>query len=82
MIDHHQMGVDMAGRCAKQAVHAPLRNLARKIAATQSSEIEMMQGWLEDWYTKSHSDAIADAKEAVDRAEHTELSGMAQETIE
>lgn len=117
MIDHHQMGVDMAGICAKQAGHAQLRSLAQKITATQSSEIEMMQGWLEDWYAKSHeprmtsatkgqmtrlgslggsefeiaflramtrhhSDAIADAKEAVDRAAHTEVSGMAQETIE
>ena len=117
MIDHHQMGVEMARTCTNQATHAALRDFAQKIAATQSSEVAMMQGWLADWYAKSHeprmtpamkgqmtrlaslrgsefeiaflramirhhSDAIADAKEAVDRAAHDELSGMARATVE
>ncbi len=117
MIDHHQMGVDMARMCAREAVHAPLRDMARKISAAQTAEIKMMQGWLADWYDKSHepmttkdmkaemkrlgslrgaefekafmksmiphhSQAIADAKKALERGSHDDLLVVCREVIE
>jgi uncharacterized protein (DUF305 family) len=50
MIDHHAMAVMTAMLCEDRAVHPELVALCGQIAATQAAEIELMQGWLEDWY--------------------------------
>jgi uncharacterized protein (DUF305 family) len=50
MIDHHQMAVMTGTMCVEKAVHEELRQLCEQIVSTQSREIEMMQGWLQDWY--------------------------------
>jgi uncharacterized protein (DUF305 family) len=47
MIPHHQMAVDMSEEALSKAEHPELRDLAQKIRDEQSSEIELMQGYLE-----------------------------------
>ena len=47
MIPHHQMAVDMAEEALSKAEHPELRDLAHKIRDEQSSEIELMQGYLD-----------------------------------
>jgi uncharacterized protein (DUF305 family) len=39
----------MAKLVQKEGAHAELRNMANEVVAVQSSEIEMMQGWLQQW---------------------------------
>jgi uncharacterized protein (DUF305 family) len=46
MIPHHQMAVDMSDEALSKAEHPELRDLAQKIRDEQSSEIEIMQGYL------------------------------------
>jgi uncharacterized protein (DUF305 family) len=47
MIPHHQMAVDMADEALSKAEHPELRDLAREIRDGQSSEIKLMQGYLD-----------------------------------
>jgi uncharacterized protein (DUF305 family) len=47
MIPHHQMAVDMADEALSKAEHPELRDLAREIRDEQSSEIKLMQGYLD-----------------------------------
>lgn len=51
MIDHHQMALDMANHCLGKTTNASLLALCQAIIDAQSAEIEMMQGWLLDWYS-------------------------------
>src|SRR5215216_5588751 len=46
MIPHHQMAVDMSEEALSKAEHPELRNLAQEIRDEQSSEIELMKGYL------------------------------------
>lgn len=50
MIDHHQMALDMAADCLERAETESVLALCQDIINAQSAEIEMMQGWLLDWY--------------------------------
>lgn len=50
MIDHHQMALDMAADCLERAETESVVTLCQNIIDAQSAEIEMMQGWLLDWY--------------------------------
>jgi uncharacterized protein (DUF305 family) len=52
MIVHHQGAVSMAESALKDAKHEELKGLASAIIAAQNTEIQMMQGWLKDWYGK------------------------------
>lgn len=54
MIDHHAMAVEMSEICLDKAIHDDLRDLCQTIIDTQTSEIELMQSWLGDWYGISH----------------------------
>lgn len=54
MIDHHAMAVEMADTCIDRAVHADLRSMCEDIVASQSAQIDQMQGWLQDWYGVTH----------------------------
>jgi uncharacterized protein (DUF305 family) len=47
MIPHHQMAVDMSDEALSKAEHPELRALAQEIRDEQSSEIKLMQGYLE-----------------------------------
>ena len=48
MIPHHQMAVDMSDEALSKAEHPELKDLAQKIRDEQSSEIELMQGYLDE----------------------------------
>lgn len=50
MIDHHQMALDMAGDCLAKATTDSVRAVCQNVVNAQTPEIEMMRGWLLDWY--------------------------------
>lgn len=54
MIDHHAMAVQMADMCVDKAVRPELEGMCESIKTSQSQQIEMMQGWLQDWYGVTH----------------------------
>ena len=49
MIIHHQGALDMAALAPQRAGSAQVAALARRIAAAQQPEIDLMSGWLEAW---------------------------------
>lgn len=59
MIDHHHMAVMMAEPCMVKAQHTELRAMCDSIVTVQSSEIETMQGWLQDWYGVTHEPSMS-----------------------
>lgn len=54
MIDHHQMALDMAADCLERAETESVLALCQDIIDAQTAEIEMMQGWLLDWYNNQY----------------------------
>lgn len=54
MIDHHAMAVHMSELLRAQAVHPELRAIGDSIAIHQADEIVLMQGWLQQWYGRTH----------------------------
>jgi uncharacterized protein (DUF305 family) len=61
MIDHHQMAVDMAEACLAEDVPDALHAMCQEMAATQMAEIELMQGWLLEWYDVDYSPTMKPA---------------------
>lgn len=53
MIVHHIGAITMAEELLEHTDRPELRELAHTIIATQSSEVEMMRGWLEEWFTQN-----------------------------
>lgn len=51
MSRHHAKAVRMASRCVDRAHHKDLQALCGDIVTTQTAEIQLMQGWLCDWYS-------------------------------
>lgn len=49
MIEHHQQAVDMSVYAEQNAEHQEVKDLARSIISTQSSEIDQMKRWLSAW---------------------------------
>ena len=52
MIVHHQGAVAMAEAVLKMSQRPELLELARDIISAQNAEIEMMQGWQKEWFSK------------------------------
>jgi uncharacterized protein (DUF305 family) len=52
MIAHHQGAIDMAALAEERAAHQEVKDLAASIITSQSAEIQMMKGWLSDWYER------------------------------
>lgn len=50
MIPHHQMAVHMAYMVLNSSQHSEIRTLAESIIKSQSTEIEQMQKWYQNWY--------------------------------
>ncbi len=50
MIPHHQSAIAMAEVALEESENPEIRELARGIIDSQQSEIEQMQGWLDEWY--------------------------------
>lgn len=61
MIDHHGMAVEMATTCEHKATHHDLKELCTDIRLSQAQEIDMMQGWLRNWYARRHAPVISPA---------------------
>lgn len=49
MIPHHQGAIDMAQAALRDAGHQEIKDLAADIIEAQQREIDMMNGWLEQW---------------------------------
>ena len=50
MITHHQMALEMAEMELQMGTDPELRAMAEKMIEDQQAEIELMQGWLEEWF--------------------------------
>jgi uncharacterized protein (DUF305 family) len=50
MIFHHQMAIQMGQMDDSRFVRPELRELARSIVKTQTTEIDLMQKWYQTWY--------------------------------
>lgn len=50
MIPHHEMAIMMAQMLQASTERSEMKQLASNIITSQSSEIEMMRGWLTSWY--------------------------------
>ena len=50
MILHHEGAVGMAELALQNAKHAEVKQLAEAIIQAQTTEINMMRGWLGSWY--------------------------------
>ena len=50
MIVHHQGAIDMAKELQKGTKRPELQKMAEDIIRVQTGEIEMMQGWLVNWF--------------------------------
>lgn len=49
MIPHHQGAIEMSDLALAQASSPQVKDLAGRIKAAQGPEIELMQGWLDQW---------------------------------
>ena len=58
MIPHHQEAVDTAGLTAARTSRPELKEFSLKIVTDQNREIQMMQGWLDEWYPGRKSDSL------------------------
>jgi uncharacterized protein (DUF305 family) len=72
MIDHHAMAVMTGMMCEERAVHEELRDLCHEIVTAQIAEIELMQGWLQDWYGITHEPQMKPG----DEKRMSKLAGM------
>jgi uncharacterized protein (DUF305 family) len=52
MIMHHQGAVDMANLALTNANHQEIKDLAKSIITSQTSEIEQMKQWEQNWFSK------------------------------
>lgn len=50
MIMHHLGAISMAEELLEETERPELVDLANGIIETQAKEVEMMEGWLKDWY--------------------------------
>lgn len=53
MIVHHIGAINMAKELLEQTNRPELTELANNIISSQSNEVEMMRGWLEQWFMKN-----------------------------
>ena len=54
MIEHHSVAIEEAEECVDRAFHEELDELCHNIIETQSAEIDLLEGWLCDWYRICH----------------------------
>ena len=50
MIPHHEGAIAMANLALKKAKHPEIKTLATAIIAAQTTEIQSMNGWYQDWF--------------------------------
>jgi uncharacterized protein (DUF305 family) len=74
MVDHHQMALDMAADCLEKASTPSVMTVCESVIAAQSAEIELMQGWLLDWYNIAYEPMSM--MEMLDMMEMSVMGGM------
>jgi uncharacterized protein (DUF305 family) len=50
LIEHHQMGIDMATMAQNKASHAELKDLATKMVGEQQKDQDQLKKWRDEWY--------------------------------
>jgi len=61
MIPHHEQAVEMSElMLGRDDIDAEIVDLAEQIIAAQAPEIELMEGWLDDWGVPSMGGAMGD----------------------
>lgn len=59
MIEHHQMGIDMAKMAQNKASHVELKDLATKMVEDQQKDSDQLKKWRDEWYAgKPKSDQM------------------------
>jgi uncharacterized protein (DUF305 family) len=53
MIPHHQEAVDTSKIVLAKTENEELKSFLEEVIQAQTSEIEMMQGWLQEWYPEA-----------------------------
>jgi len=66
MIPHHESAITMAQMAQAQAADPRVKDLAARIEAAQTPEIETMSGWLADWGAAASSSATDDGMGGMD----------------
>jgi uncharacterized protein (DUF305 family) len=66
MIPHHESAITMAQMAQAQAADPRVKDLAARIEAAQTPEIETMSGWLADWGAAASSSATDDSMGGMD----------------
>lgn len=51
MIPHHEMAIMMAQMLQSSTDRSEMKTLANNIITSQAQEIDMMRGWLKNWYS-------------------------------
>lgn len=74
MIDHHYAAVRMAELCAGRTIHSELQQMCESIKTAQTTEIQMMQSWLESWYGITYQPELS-GKSKRDLAKLSSLTG-------
>ncbi len=78
MIDHHFMAVQVAQLCQQKAIHEELLELCHNIETTQSQEIQLMQSWLQSWYSISYQPKMSNG----DMKQMDKLASLSAEEFE
>ncbi|MCU0514984.1 MAG: DUF305 domain-containing protein [Anaerolineae bacterium] len=81
MIDHHHMALMMANDClAKEDLSADMVTLCAAVIAAQTPEIDMMRGWLADWYAIDYAPMDMDTMPGMGGGmNHGGMGGMRQD---
>ncbi len=83
MIEHHQMGIDMAKMAQNKASHAELKDLATKMVEDQQKDTEQLKKWRDEWYAgQPKSDhmnmpGMSNSKMDMRKSDHANMPGMA-----
>ncbi len=60
MIPHHESAIEMAKLAKEKSKHEEIKTLADNIISSQTSEINTMRQWYEDWYKTDVPTVTAD----------------------
>jgi uncharacterized protein (DUF305 family) len=77
MIEHHQMGIDMAKMAQNKASHAELKDFATKMADDQQKDTDQLKKWRDEWYAgKPKSDHMNMPMSGMSKSDHANMKDM------
>ncbi len=75
MIEHHQMGIDMAKMAQNKASHAELKDFATKMVEDEQKDTDQLKKWRDEWYAgKPKSDHMN--MPGMSKSDHAKMKGM------